>query len=175
MSLLIHMLLLFSFWFLRVYLFPHNLICCYQPSCVVSQQSWIGHFCSTNFPMLLPPPPGLKNTPLFPALTQCDDLYIHDLDSLPEIGGFNSLTSTSESGRIWLRFERDIEDRDGNYRCFSLHFPSERIRLQVLPVLSTISGFSSLVSMGDASALGSPAIILQTENLKSFTAFSVSG
>ena len=32
-------------------------VLCYQPSCVVSQQSWFGLFCFINVPILLPPPP----------------------------------------------------------------------------------------------------------------------
>ena len=35
--------------------------CCYQPLCVVSQQSWFGVFCFTNLPILhtpLPSPPS---------------------------------------------------------------------------------------------------------------------
>ena len=38
------------------------LFCCYQPSCVISQQSWIGLFCFINFP-ILPPPPRFLHIP----------------------------------------------------------------------------------------------------------------
>ena len=33
------------------------LFCCYQPSCVVNQQSWFGLFCFIHFPISPPPPP----------------------------------------------------------------------------------------------------------------------
>ena len=32
------------------------LFCCHQPSCFVSQQSWFGFFCFTNYPIMLFPP-----------------------------------------------------------------------------------------------------------------------
>ena len=33
-----------------------SLFCCYQPSCVISKQSWFGLFCFINFPIFTPCP-----------------------------------------------------------------------------------------------------------------------
>ena len=44
------------------------LFCCYQPLCVVSQQSWFGFFYFINFPILLPstPTPNISDLKLSP-------------------------------------------------------------------------------------------------------------
>ena len=49
---------------LRIFYFHLTLpglcvFCCYQPLCVVSQQSWFGVFFCLNFPILRPPPSSI--------------------------------------------------------------------------------------------------------------------
>ena len=55
------------------------LFCCYQPSCVVSQQRRFGLFCFINFPILPPPPQCGSGPTLTKVLSSTSSAVSHPL------------------------------------------------------------------------------------------------
>ena len=86
------------------------LFCCHQLLCVISQQSWFGHFCFKHFPILLHPPQMVKISETDVRRGDLDPVSSHLLSKLPNpsptVGSKNILVQTTRISpspdRAWL-------------------------------------------------------------------------